>query len=759
MNEYVYDIECSPNTFEIGFCPIKLDRDLYDQYIEADINKDMATKLKLIPQLGIKIFIIYDNINDASIIARFIENCELLVGFNNHRYDDPMVDYLILNKNVKTSILIQKLYNFSQMLVEYRGYNVRKDFDNYIDKYSHIRKSVDLMTLHRFDKLMVSLKKVQVAMKWHRVEDLPLPYDTHFTRPQLGMTIDYNINDLLSTRELLILSKDELGIREYTGRKYKLSPKESIAVLSYGRSKLSNFLLAKFYADATGLEYRDFGFDRTDRHTIKLSEIIDDRVSFKTPYMIKQLEDLKKSKVYVYDEKWGVTIKMNNTVYNVRKGGLHSEDRPGIFIAKPGFIYRDADGTSYYPNWIINREITPEHLNKKAYIAVIRMLTKNRTIAKQNYKKFKKINFKLAFDNLQESDVYKIVINAIFGKTGDKFSFLNDHKAMYETTINGQLGLLELAEDFELHNFPVISANTDGLVCKVDLSREDEYNEICKRWQEKYNINLEYTNYVKYVRLSVNSYLAVKEEFLTSNDPDDIKLKDDFIYTIQLEKGYNKPIVAWAMYQYYVHNILPEETINKHTDIYDFCMSSKVNNDFNTMYTIVKDRQVITKVLSKTTRYFVSKSGGALYKKYKSKKKQISMCKHRYVTIFNDYYRKDTIADYGVDFNYYIGETYKIIYKIAGQTNNKHRPTSTKKRISGPMFDELNELETLNNNGMAKSKQCCENCIFGIKLLEVEHRECTNEDSESFNDYVEEFDVCDEYTEHLPSTESPSTNK
>lgn len=386
---------------------------------------------------------------------------------------------------------------------------------------------------------------------------------------------------------------------------------------------------------------------------------------------------------------------------------------------------------------MINRKVSPAHLRVEVILQIIAMLTSSRLAAKRA-------------GNTIEADVYKLVINALYGKLGDEFSFLKDHAALYNVTFNGQLYLLSLAEDFTSNDIKVISTNTDGIVCMFHKNKESTYYDICKKWEKRFNFTLEYTDYIKYVRTTVNDYMSIKPG-------NKIKLKGDFEYNIALEKGYNRPIVAYAIHQYFAEGIPLENTIKECKDIYLFCLSSKISSDFETVFTSIKNRIVKETILTKTTRFYVSSKqvkdsdGGYIFKRYKSKynRKTISMCKHRKVTIFNNFFPVKDFSEYNVDYSYYIGEAYKMLYKISGQINNTHRVTSTKKRVSGTLFDELDMQEEINRNNP------CKNCIFSHE--ENNDIVCHNEDNGKYletvnqkcNAYIEETDDDDEENDDL----------
>ena len=140
-------------------------------------------------------------------------------------------------------------------------------------------------------------------------------------------------------------------------------------------------------------------------------------------------------------------------------GGLHSVDRPDILVSTDRFLYRDADVSSYYPNLVINEHVCPAHLAFAAFHAIAKFITAERMTNKNKAKEAKNAhNKELATFYGTGADAYKIVANSgLFGKLGfDGWMF--DLKAMYQTTINGQLYLMMMIEEMELNGIPVVSA-------------------------------------------------------------------------------------------------------------------------------------------------------------------------------------------------------------------------------------------------------------------------------------------------------------
>ena len=67
--------------------------------------------------------------------------------------------------------------------------------------------SVDLQKL--FHLGYKGLKMVGIAMKWYKIQDLPLNPNRPVPDDKVDELLSYNINDVLMTRMILKLKKDE----------------------------------------------------------------------------------------------------------------------------------------------------------------------------------------------------------------------------------------------------------------------------------------------------------------------------------------------------------------------------------------------------------------------------------------------------------------------------------------------------------------------------------------------------------------------
>lgn len=655
---YVYDLEVYPNLFMGIFINLDSKYNAYiNQYIECDIKGDIAGKIEALRNIDYKIFTISENINEFAALANWIEKKQI-VGYNNHHYDDKILRFLVYYREHLTdysnNMMTLAIHNLSNIIISSNYYNENEIFQA-VSKWGAFY-SIDLMKTHYLDKKRISLKNVAIKLNWYRIQDLPIKPHEDIPDNKIQDIKDYCINDVLITRALWYAKIGDIKLRQVVKNEYKID------VLSSSRSSIADKILYKFYCDKAG--YTDKKV-YTNRVHVPFNNLIDPNIEFKSPELKRFLNKLKNT-VHNRYEKFAETIKINNTSYQLGVGGLHSIDVAGEFRYKDDYTLRDCDVTSYYPQIIINLEVCPGHLNRNIFIPIIRNLITERVFSKlaSNDKSLKEEERK---KHGLKQFVFKIIINSIFGKLGTDGLWTCDHAAMYKVTLNGQLYLLELAEKYEEVGINVISANTDGLLCNVPDNLKEEYERISNEWCAKHRLNLEFDNYKIYIRRNVNSYLAM-------NYDNKIKLKNDFVYDLDndpdhLIKAFGAKIIAKALVDYYTKNKPVRDSVLECKNIYDFCKSQKVGDQFKTMfYFIDKETGLVCKrELQKTNRYYVSKTGGSILKE-DGKGRKINVLKGTNITLFNDYFEVDDFSKYNVNHSYYIKQVNDIIYEIQGLT-------------------------------------------------------------------------------------------
>jgi hypothetical protein len=607
LKTFIFDIECFKNLFCLTA-------------INAEDEKEEH------------VFYVGLEKNDYSDIKEFLNQEMILVGFNNFSYDDPMLRFLISYSGDKFPT---DAYELSSKLID-ENYREDKKIMNlrYPRNEIYPWKSVDLMKILGFDKTGVSLKQTGINLKWYKIQDLPIDPSVSVKSNQLDMVLSYNKNDTLITKELYEEIAPIRKLREELGKIYPID------FSSASDSKIANLIFEHVYSTEMHVDIRALRAMRTPREKVLLGECVAKFVNFQSPELKEMLKRISSTWVYAYnDYRYRESIYFANCGFSLGVGGLHTEDAPGIFGTDEQYIIQDCDVASYYPNLIINNNFYPEHLGPN-FIQVLKKITTERLGAKKNKDKVK-------------ADGLKITANASFGKLGSQFFWLYDPKQFLSTTISGQMGLLMLVEGMYMNGIEVISCNTDGVVCRIDRKLESKYYEIAHAWEKATNLELEFTEYKKYVRRDVNSYITEKAD-------GDTKEKGVFLKEVDLKKSYHMPIVAKALHAYFINSVPVRETLENCKDIMEFCISQKSGKNYGIELHAGKKIEY----LQKTNRFFITTKGGTLLKREQFTKRVIGLYVGRLVHILNEYDTNVPFEDYHVDLSFYEKETMKTINEI-----------------------------------------------------------------------------------------------
>ena len=591
MSLYVYDVEVAPNFFSAVVISYK--------------GEDS------------KVFEISERRNDSQQIQEFLDSKPILIGYNNHSYDDPII------VAAGSGYTNKKIFNLSKNLITMEEGKEKWDL---IRKYSLEETSIDLIRMLFSRKLRVSLKSLMVTLKWKKLQDLPFTPEEKIPTTMMDEVIKYNFNDVIFTKHLAQHVGDQLNLRVGIEKQYGLN------VMSRDGVSTGVSLLLRLYSNKTNKKEQEIRQLRTHREGLSLAECIVPSVWFNTKEFNALLEDYKNGTRANISQK--VTFK--GKVYSYGIGGLHTEDDSSILTPEDDEVFIDSDVTSYYPSLIIQYNLCPQHLGQE-FVSLYEDMFNTRVAAKREGKKL--IN-----------ETYKLALNGTFGNLNNHYSWLYDPKVFFTITISGQLLLSMLCEMLELAGFQVISANTDGVTSRVKKSRYADYTKVCKEWEHRTKMNLEYTLLNKIIRRDVNCYYNIvcdKQGVSTG----EVKEKGAWARETKLGKGFDKPVIQKALYEYFVNDIPVENTIKHHDDIYDFCMSQKVGKQFKVEY---KDKPT-----QRINRYYIttSKEGGSLMK-VKENGQKVSLAAGQNIMLFNDYVDAD---DYQIDYQYYIRTAKEVI--------------------------------------------------------------------------------------------------
>ena len=607
----VYDIEIFPNCFSLT---IKNTETKEFQFFELSDRKN----------------------NLVDLVPLFLDKRYIFCGYNNIHYDNPIVNFIIEYKEtIKKSTRLDIEYNLFQLSQTI----IKGDLEKWKKwKYANNFETLDLLTMLFSQKLRVGLKEMQVTMKYSNVQE----YDGNFEAPipeeDIPKMIQYNINDVNSTEELLYRCENDIKLRLNIEEEY------GIKALNKDGVNLGMEILKTKYLEKTHKTWNDIKDLRSPCDKIALNEIILPFIKFDNPILKDLLNEMKQQVVSPDRKGYNKHFLMDNLEYSVGVGGIHSVNKPSIFIAKEDEIISDVDVASLYPSLIIEYGFYPPHLGKE-FLEVYKGIKDERIEAKHNGNKLKNLTLKLS-------------INGLSGNLQSEFSWCYSPKTVMRIRINGQLLLLMLAEKLISIGCQIIQANTDGLFVLRKKKDEQKFKDVCKWWENLTKLELEEDRFERFYQFAINDYLGVLEGYKDSKNPKLLKKKGLFIDSVTLGKGMQPMIIPKAINANLADNIPVEETIRNCKDINEFITYQKVDKKFTVQY--------MNKFITHINRYYVSTNGGYLYKCEVEDNKIVkfaNMLTASGVTLCNDI---TAIKEFpkNINYKYYIKEANKILAKL-----------------------------------------------------------------------------------------------
>lgn len=642
-------------------------------------------------------------------------------GYNNQGYDDMMFKAFMMyfNRFDNTKQLIAKLKEVSDKVISLQDDKDAFWKDRELDlirKYPLPWATVDLFKVYALNSAGVnvdkdtgerkkfgkSLKQVSINLKWHNLLDFKLPpiddeegdvyrKKDHYrgmTNEQLNHLITndfnryilpkyvepmlhYNKNDVYLVCEIARQKPDEIKLRYSLGAAFNLN------LLCAARSSIADKLLYKFYSERSGLTVDKFKDLRTQRTALSFNKIIFPHICFKTPELQKVLEDMKKVVIYrTNKDAFEKVIKFYGTTYTIATGGLHSQDRPAVLTSTDDYTYIHYDISSFYPSVMVAYNIAPKHLNNNVFVKMVDYFRLTRIKCKHT--KDEDGLVVAGVHNKLAAEALKIVINAIYGKFGFEMFFLFDRFAQMQVTINGQLMVMMVVEALELDGIHVVSANTDGIIVKLPKDKEEDFKRITDDWCAQNKLGADSERYKLFVTRDINNYFDIQ-----SNDKVEYKGGlDPKQYLKDLKKGYDMPVVAKAVFEYFAHGVSVMETLRNHKDILDFCKTQNVGKQFEVVYQKVEHGKVIDIHSQRHVRFYVSTKGVIIMKENVNSGQRSVLASGKPVIILNKLDDKD-ICLRNIDYKYYYEEAYKIINPIKLGISPNQKGDKNKKTLSG----------------------------------------------------------------------------
>lgn len=513
----IMDLECYPNYFLVAFTRL------------ADM-KSVTFEQTLTQSLNVK------GITD---ILRKYE----IITFNGNSYDIPLLRLAL------TGTGLMELKRASDKIIDSRmsSYQFEKHF-----KLPGM--AIDTIDLKEIAPSQCSLKMYAGRLHCERLQDLPYEPDRVLSEIEIIEVRDYCVNsDVPATYRLYQELEGEIELRRAMSKQYRCD------LRSKSDAQIAETVIKGELTRMTGI--------RLNQPEVKEGSIF----KYDSPEFIqyddarlRNMHELVKASDFIVShtghikmpkELDGYKIKLGRSVYRMGIGGLHSSEESVAHKADNDYLLADWDVTSYYPSIILNCRLAPEQLGEK-FLTVYQSIVDSRIAAKREGDKVK-------------DQSLKITINGSFGKLGSAYSALYAPKLMIQVTITGQLSLLMLIGMMEERGIHVVSANTDGIVCKCPRGREPAMIATIKEWEQRTGFNMERSDYTALYSRDVNNYIAIKPN-------GKVKSKGCFS-TPGLKKNPQNEICNIAVAEFLKQGTPLLETVRGCEDVRKFLTVRKVN--------------------------------------------------------------------------------------------------------------------------------------------------------------------------------------
>ena len=620
---YVYDIEVFPNVFH---CTVKNTE-------TGELHKfEISCRSNQLDELVEFFHTINTNHTFGDLYTTDIQfkTDKLFCGYNNLHYDNAIINYIIDYYNTMKykgyRTICRSIFNLSKVITDSSedDINAWKKW-----KYMVCFDSFDLLTMLYSNKLRVGLKEIQVTMQYKNVQEFVTDWQADLPESQIDSMIEYNINDVNSTEELLNRCKKDIDLRIAIEDEY------GVRVLSKDGVNIGMKILTQKYLEKTGLTWWDIKDLRSPMSVIPLNDVILPFIKYDSPILQRVLDDMKNQIVSPGRKGYENKFVFEGLQYSVGVGGIHSVNKPEIIIPKEDELLIDIDVASLYPSMLIEYGFYPKHLGPE-FLEVYKQIKDERIEAKHNGNKVK-------------NETLKLALNGLSGNLQNEHNFCYSPFAVMQIRINGQLLLLMLAEKLTQLGCRIVQANTDGLFVLLKKDVYSKVNKVCRDWEQLTKLTLEEERFKAMYQYAINDYFAIAED-------DSVKEKGMFITTVKLGKGLTPKIIPKAVINFFKNGVPVEETIKGCQDIRDFLMSEKTGKQWHVEYN--------NKEQQRTNRFYASTNGAYLWKwKGEDARQYQNMLTASGVTLLN-YLDDKPIEERKINYRYYIMEAYKIIREL-----------------------------------------------------------------------------------------------
>ena len=564
----------------------------------------------------------------------------IMCGYNNHHYDDIVINYMIFFRNTMKRFdylkICNSLYYLSKAIIESEKTENIDKIKQY--KYANYFYSFDLMTMLYSAAKQKSLKEVEILLGMDNVQEFEAGFDQRLLDSEIDDMIKYNENDVDATELLLNTVKNEVDLRLEVEKEWGFD------ALSMSNIRIGEeILLRQSNLKGAALEEAKSKIRRVAK--IENKDIILPFIQYSNPKLKEVLLDVKNATCYPcksdkkqknYEKKFV----LSNTCYSIGEGGIHTINEPRIFKPTADQYIGHSDVTSMYPSLAIIYKWLPVHLGKDFW-NVYESLYKERVIAKRNHDELK-------------AKAFKFALNSPIGKMQNESSWAYDPLNAYKIRMNGQLILLMLVDRLLSINCKIVQVNTDGVVYIADKANRELINKFIHEVENITKLHFDSDDYESFYQYDVNNYFGIRKGYSQSGDPSLIEKKGKFITEIGLNNSMTPVVISKAVINYFLTKEPIDKFVKEDKNIRDFLMSQSVNREFKVEYG--------NKPVQRINRYYASNSGYYLMrvkdKMYETKKESILS---DVGVILLNHIDNTTIEERKINYQYYIGKAKTIV--------------------------------------------------------------------------------------------------
>lgn len=520
----------------------------------------------------------YDNakvfINDVSASRRMLSFLNELIGFNNHHYDDFLIEDL-LNGD------INNCYKISQAIIYNHQYFKHPDFTTF-DTREQLPPNF-------------SLKKFE-AMNGLPVEESKISFDKddNFTFDEVLEVIHYNLQDIKATKELYSVRNNAMH-GEYFKSKQLLLDEYALdrCFKNYTNGSIAaSFLMG--YDHLKNLEPYDPKINGVSNAVADfLKRALKDSVYVSSANTKEERAKRRaeKAPTMMYEEAFG-------NVYKWAWGGLHSavghlettengKERAVYDKVDLTDVYQ-LDVTSMFPNIMIRDELLGPATDRFRDLVAERI---------ENKKAGKPV-----------AKAQKIIINSSYGLMRLPSSRLFNPSCAIHVNVAGMVAVFNLCSMLHEQGCAIIQTNTDGVAFQLKDCNKDEMMLIKEQWEQQFDLKLELSHFKRFIQKDVNNYIAVK-------DNDSLKLKGGAVSQATSRdslKASTPAVIDKMLVAYLVDKTPALSTLLKDNKMIDFCFT--LSSQIGASQTGALINENGNELPQRVNRVYCSKSGQRLYK-------------------------------------------------------------------------------------------------------------------------------------------------